>query len=167
MYERRRVHGREAIDIARRFQVPCELNTLIVREDGTKVSEPIGDLVRAEELAALDPQLVWFEWPEAKRFQAIASSFPALRGVPGIESWHPIVLLRWICEGGHSHGEVLAARFVLGVWNTSTDWPELAKELAFPYPTAAKRFDLFEAMQTWDDGQRAAFVAWARDAYFP
>jgi len=168
LYERRYVYGREAIEFARRNSVPSELYTYGVQEeDGSKLIQAIGDLARAEELAALDPQLVWFEWPEAERFQGIASSFPALRGVPGVEPWHPIVLLRWICDGGHSHGEVLAARFLLGVWNTSTDWVELAEELASPYPDAAKRFDVFEAFQTWDEGQRAAFVAWAGDAYFP
>src|SRR5207247_122123 len=68
LFERRRVYGREAIEFARRYRVPAELLTYEVHDDGSKVVDNIATIERAEELAAADPQLVWFEWPEAERF---------------------------------------------------------------------------------------------------
>jgi hypothetical protein len=60
----------------------------------------------------------------------LAKMFPSLRGVAGVEPWNVEKLLEWLCTspevtGGSHH----AAMFVLGVWNSSTDWSEVAKEL--------------------------------------
>lgn len=66
--------------------------------------------------------------------------------------WDPVVFISWAKTHAYSHGEKLAARFVLGVWNTD-GWRALGK-----------RFDFFEAMTTEN---RAAFVRWAERPWWP
>jgi hypothetical protein len=166
LHERRAVYGDAAIADARRYKVPSELKTVEVRDD-ERLIVAVGSIERAVALVARDPQLVWVEWPVVPRFQAIVSSFPTLRRADGADPWHPTVLLRWLCEGGQAHSVTLAATFVLGAWNTSTDWVELAEELEFPYPKAAERFDALQALTIWDDQHRAAFAAFAQRPYFP
>jgi hypothetical protein len=108
---------------------------------------------------------------------ALARKFPSLaERIPGIEPWNPLELLRWIVLGGHSHGEVLAAKFVLGVWNNA-DWQEVANE--DPDPLAEYRrlceeprgkivltkFSLFEAMSVWDDEHRTGLIYLAERSF--
>jgi hypothetical protein len=60
----------------------------------------------------------------------LAKMFPSLRGVAGVEPWHVDELLTWLCTSpAVTSGSHHAAMFVLGVWNTSTDWSEVAQEL--------------------------------------
>ena len=99
---------------------------------------------------------------------ALANSFPGLRGRPGAEPWDAIAMLRYLCTGGGSHGEKLAARFVLGVWNSAEDWEATAKKQGIEYPeTAAAKFDVFEAISTWDDEHRQAFLTWCEAPFWP
>lgn len=162
------LYGQEAIEYARRNRVPCELYTYEVRDDdGVKCMREIDSLERAEELSALDPTLVFLTWPADERYQAIVSSFPVLRGKPGTNPWHPVVLLRWLCDGATSHGEACAARFLLGAWNSLNDWVAIATALGFPCPDCASKFDLYEALGCWDAKNRAALVAWVSAPYYP
>jgi hypothetical protein len=62
---------------------------------------------------------------------------------------------------------LLAARFVLSVWNSSTDWKDEARSAGYPYPERAKRFDLFEAMATWDQAHADALAAWVALPFSP
>src|SRR5688572_31267540 len=58
---------------------------------------------------------------------ACAEPSPTLRGVPGTDPWNAMQLLEWLCtSGGVTTGSRHAARFVLQVWNPSTDWGALA-----------------------------------------
>lgn len=92
-----------------------------------------------------------------ERMSDIAERFPSLRGVPGVRPWMPIRLAQW-AVGGHSHGEVVTARFVLAVWNGCSEWPwDKAYRVC---KTKLAPFDLFEARAIWDDAHLAAFRAW-------
>ncbi len=108
-------------------------------------------------------------WPAdgKEAMSVLAKKFPSLEGAPGVEPWDQDAFLRWLCSKGLSHGELLAARFVLGVWNSSTPWEEIAREDGYPYPEHAKRFDLFEAYGTWDRGNMEAFLSWADAPFWP
>ena len=81
---------------------------------------------------------------------ALIHSFPCLRSFPG--PWDALAFQTW--GHGKSSGEKHAIRFVLSVWNPTTRWK-------------VGRFDLHEALGTWDSGNRAAFVAWAQKPWWP
>lgn len=69
---------------------------------------------------------------------------------------------------GVSHGEALAGRFVLSVWNSTTDWNEVAHEDGIlEEGETLRRFDLFEAWGVWDEPHREAALAWLRDPFWP
>jgi hypothetical protein len=114
-----------------------------------------------------------------KAMVALARRFPSLAdGAPGIEPWDALAVLRWAVLGGQSHGEVLAAKFMLGVWN-NTDWQRLANadpELLAEYrrlvenPKAQivfSRFSVFEAMEVWDNAHREAMLYWLSAPFYP
>lgn len=54
-----------------------------------------------------------------------------------------------------SHGEQMAARFLLTVWN-----PSQAKRKGW-------RFDVVEALAVWDMGNREAYTAWCATPIYP
>jgi hypothetical protein len=166
MFDRDVIYGAEAIAYARKYRVPSLLLTPVPQDDGSGLLESIGSLEEAERLADVDAELVRLEFPSDAKFQALADSFPTLRGRPGINPWLPMALLRWLCEGTASHGAACAARFLLGAWNNS-DWEAIAREEEFDEPSCAKRFDLFEAIGCWDAGHREAFAAWVAKPYWP
>ena len=90
----------------------------------------------------------------------LATLFPSLRAAPGVSPWNANEFLRWATSGVLSHGEVLAAKFVLGVWNSSTDWEDTAREMKLIKPDQTfSRFDLFEAMNVWDQEHVNAALA--------
>lgn len=91
-------------------------------------------------------------------------SFPSLRKAPGVDPWDADLFLSW-AVGGLSHGERCAAQFVLGVWNPSSNWDEVAAEKNLEGRIG--RFDLFDAMSVWDDLHRGAFLAWCKSPFWP
>lgn len=102
-------------------------------------------------------------------FDVLRSALPSLRrrGAP-LEPWNATAFLRWLCGGGLSHGELLAGRLLLGVWNPDTDWEKEAREEGLPAPDAAKRFDMLEAASVWDGEHLGAVATWlARPNKFP
>jgi len=102
----------------------------------------------------------------SRQMSALSQCFHSLRGANGTEPWDPERLMRWACAG-RSHGEVLAARFVLSVWNSGTDWAEEAKAEGIDNSAALARFDLFEALQTWDYDHQDAFLKWVEAPFWP
>ena len=78
----------------------------------------------------------------------LADSFPALRSAPGVAPWDEESFAEWM-RSGVSHGEYCAAQFVLAVWNHYDH-----------------KFDPMDALGVWDEGNRAAFVAWARSPWW-
>lgn len=98
----------------------------------------------------------------------LAKLFPSLRQAPGVEPWNVDELLRWAASGVLSHGEVLAAKFVLSVWNPGTDWEEIAREDGLLEDGQRfRRFDLFEAMNVWDSEHIRVTLTWIESPFFP
>lgn len=107
-------------------------------------------LPSAEERARLDTA-------HRAHITRIALSFPTIknRKPPGIEPFDASQLLEWLKhhEGTPGHGERLAYRFVLYVWNGHGD--------------DGGDFDFRDAWSTWDYRHREAFVRWcAAEAHF-
>ena len=99
---------------------------------------------------------------------ALAKSFPKLREVDGVEPWDVDRFLAWLCGPAPSHGMLIAGRFVLGVWNSTTDWREVARELGLDEGAdKLTRFDLFEAMNVWDEEHAAACRRWMEWPFWP
>jgi hypothetical protein len=101
-----------------------------------------------------------------ERFERLARSFPALRSAPNalFHPWHALRFAEHYRSG--SGGEKDAALFVLSVWNPTTDWRKLAKLARDRGPTGGL-FDVHRALGNWDTSNRAAFLAWARDPWWP
>lgn len=104
--------------------------------------------------ARTDSGLGGHQLSNRERMSAIAASFPALRNAPGVRPFDQHALAAY-ANGPHSHGEILAARFILGVWSGDGTFPDVTP------------FDLFEAMGVWDSRNRAAFLAWCQSPYWP
>jgi hypothetical protein len=100
-------------------------------------------------------------------FEQLVKSFPSMKVVLGGRPWSANEVLRWVCSVGGSHGEVLTARFLLGVWNQQADWVAEARELRLPSPEAARRFDLLEAVAVWDVAHLTALRLWLAAPCFP
>lgn len=109
----------------------------------------------------------------AERMRRLCRAFPSLRGVPGADPWDAMHLLAWLCTSGAvTTGSRHAAKFVLQVWNNSTDWAELARK-----PTAEEglgladvEFEPFNAVQAlavWDTEHDNAFRAWCELPFWP
>jgi hypothetical protein len=97
----------------------------------------------------------------------LARSFPTLRAADGIEPWDVDRLVAWLCGPAPSHGALLAGRFVLGVWNPTSDWIELARERQLEGADKLTRFDVLEAVSVWDDEHMAACVRWMQAPFWP
>lgn len=85
---------------------------------------------------------------------ALCAAFPSLQGKPGVTPWNAEDLDRWTQTPAPTTGSLAAARFVLSVWNPSTEWK-------------AGPFDLHGALQSWDQPHREAFLRWASDPWWP
>lgn len=70
----------------------------------------------------------------------------------------------WVREKGGG-GMRDAGLFVLSVWNASDDWREIAGLSRDDGPTGG-RFDVHRALGNWDNGHRAAFLAWAASPWW-
>lgn len=86
-------------------------------------------------------------------FASLCWSFPGLHDAPGIEPWQPAELDAWALGPNRTAGSRHAAAFVLALWA--------------PAPWRVGPFDAIEAMKVWDETERAAFAAWARDPWWP
>lgn len=84
---------------------------------------------------------------------ALAGAFHALRhGAPGVDPWDPDALWAWLDEGTASTYELASAHFVLAVFDPRGP---------------AGPFDAMAALAGWDRANRAAFVEWAREPWWP
>ena len=104
-----------------------------------------------------------------ERMKRLCASFPTLRGAAGTAPWNADKFVIWACGPEPGSGAQHAARFVLTVWNSSTDWAEVAGELGVGAAAAADLgpFNVVKAIGTWDASHRAAFVAWAQLPFWP
>ena len=99
--------------------------------------------------------------------------------IPGVSPWEPLDLYKWICERPPVTGATYhAVRFLLCLWNRQgfRDMEERASEDEFPLFSKKElarlgeplgEFDAMEALASWDRRNRAAFVAWCRDPWWP
>lgn len=87
------------------------------------------------------------------RVTELARTFHSLERAEGIEPFDAEAL--WICaQNEHlTPAEHQAAVFILNVWGGPNDRP---------WPT----FDVMEAVSRWDNQNRAAFVAWAKEPWW-
>jgi hypothetical protein len=103
----------------------------------------------------------------------LCRSFPTLRGVPGADPWNAMQLLEWLCtSGGVTTGSKHAARFVLQVWNPSTDWGALAMTPPAEEGLGLKGvelapFNAVEALAVWDSDHGRAFREWCELPFWP
>ena len=114
----------------------------------------------------------------ADPFTQLCRSFPTLLRAPGIYPWDPHELDAW-ASGPASHGGVYAARFVLAVWTGRMGkWSKSRKTpekdsfhgcWRFNLDTNWRcgPFDVVDAMGTWDEVHRGAFLTWAQKPWWP
>lgn len=120
--------------------------------------------------AAVDPDARRELWGKdddgSTRMERLCALFPSLHRAPGARPWSALKMLQYACSGA-SHGERLAAKFVLGVWH-ATDWQQVARdEGVLKSDETLRPFDVFEAMNVWDEKNREAMLTWLRDPFWP
>jgi hypothetical protein len=109
----------------------------------------------------------------AERMERLCRAFPTLRGQPGTSPWNAMHLLEWLCTGGGvTTGSHHAARFVLQVWNSSTDWGALAmktpeKEGLGLASVELSAFNVVQALAVWDSDHESAFRHWCELPFWP
>lgn len=62
-----------------------------------------------------------------KAMTQLCRLFPTLHEAP-VDPWSADRFIAWALLYGHGSGSAHAARFVLGVWNSTADWPAVALE---------------------------------------
>ena len=92
----------------------------------------------------------------ADKTAILALSFPELakRAAHAILPFDALLLNKWARSGAPGHGGACAARFVLSVWDPGTK-------------LSCGRFNMHEALQTWDDEHRKAFITWIQNPWWP
>lgn len=91
----------------------------------------------------------------------IATQFPALRGLPGIEPWQPLALLAYL--NGYARNDIqvrTCAAFVLMLWNPWADWLAEGWEGGRP-------FNVMTALEVWTPENRQPFAAWVGCPIWP
>jgi hypothetical protein len=90
--------------------------------------------------------------------------------VPGIDPWDPVELVRWLNTSGEpTGGSRQAALFLLSVWNAD-DWTSFGlkrRRQQKGQPRRIGRWDMTDAWAIWDDGHRAAALAWMTNPFWP
>jgi len=139
---------------------------------------------RFNDLTRLDPEAVHAEavreittsierqrrqrdrWPENLNhaMSELARLFPTMQGVPGTDPWDVHKLMGWMNTGAPTTGSWHAAMFLLGVWNPHTKWNQEGVKMR---KGANGKFDLFVAMQGWDQQHIDAAMEWIRNPFFP
>lgn len=89
-----------------------------------------------------------------EKMSTLAETFPGLSNVPGVRPWDASALDDWAASGEMGHGALVAAQFVLSVWNPKMTW-------------SCGKFDIHEALGVWDGKHSAAFLAWAAKPWWP
>lgn len=100
----------------------------------------------------------------------LARSFPSMCSVDGAGGgWNIGGVIAWLNSGAPTSGSRWAAMFLLSVWSPTTNWRDDLGTHGIDIPADSPhcRFDVNRAMQSWDAAHRAAFVAWAKDPFWP
>ncbi len=94
------------------------------------------------------------------RYLALVRSFPVMRFAPVGALRGRVIDFReletWATEedADGREGILATVQFLLSVWSSSHPW-------------ACGKFDLFAALNVWDEDQLAAWKAWAADPWRP
>jgi hypothetical protein len=153
----------------------------VVAAESAEAAREVTDELRRQGARSARRRVLWGDGGSQEAMARLCALFPSLRrrniGTPLATGawtrhgprWDALDVLRFLCLDAHSHGEALAARFVLSVWNPNADWDEEARKagLLTDPEQRVRRFDLFEAMGTWDDEHREAMLTWLRDPFWP
>ena len=132
------------------------------------VSEAVASVKAARDRARRWPQTPEGYVDTRGAMTVLARSFPVLaRDADGIAPWDVDRFLLWLCGPAPSSGARHAGRFLLSVWNPSTDWIETAREKGIEGAEALGRFDLFDAAGVWDDAHRLACMIWIEAPFWP
>lgn len=91
---------------------------------------------------------------EKERMEKLVQTFPSLNVARGALPWDALQLDDWACGPAPGHGALCSARFLLNVWDPYTDW-------------CSGRFDLMDALGSWDPFHHAAFLRWAAAPWWP
>jgi hypothetical protein len=128
------------------------------------VGEAKAALRAAEERASARRPL----WTDDSRvaMTRLARRFPTLRNALGLDPWDATAFLRWACTVDLTSGGLHAVRFVLGVWNSTANWVEEARRDGLDGAHLG-RFDVFEALNAWDDAHAEGFTTWVRCPFWP
>lgn len=93
----------------------------------------------------------FFPGTDQQKIAALCQKFPTLNqdvAFRGIDPWNVDKFLLWAVGGAHCSGEVYAIRFVLSVWNPSTNWIELLeRELDRERPEDPRGRVLWDGLQ--------------------
>jgi hypothetical protein len=105
-------------------------------------------------------------WPEnlTEAMSVLAELFPTMRGVRGTKPWNVHELIAWMNTGAPTTGSWHAAMFLLGVWDPHTKWNQEGVKMR---KGASGKFDLFVAMQGWDQQHIDAAMEWIQSPFFP
>ncbi len=97
---------------------------------------------------------------ELDRYLALVRSFPVMRFAParavsgrGID-FHELEAWAMAEDVDGREGILVTVQFLLNLWSASHPW-------------ACGKFDLFAALNVWDDDQLAAWQAWAAKPWRP
>lgn len=101
-----------------------------------------------------------------QRMTRLARRFPSLADADGIEPWDAMRFLRWACTADLTSGRLHAVRFVLQVWNPSTNWIKTAAAHDLDGGHLLP-FNVIEACGVWDETHRAACLAWIELPFYP
>lgn len=153
--------------------VTVETNTgTITAPDQEAADEFIAHMKHGEELREAKRE----RWgtDNLEQMRRLCAGFPSLRGLFDAPlSFDVDRLLTWLLTSGAvTSGSSHAAKFVLQVWNSRTDWREYAVEtgLLTKRSKAYKAFTPFNvaaAFGCWDYAHCAAFLAWVELPFFP
>lgn len=81
-------------------------------------------------------------------FDGLGLKFPTLVNAPGVAPWNPNQLDIWAAESTDDINALHSARFLLNLWMPAREWQ-------------CGRFDMNEAIQSWDRTHRRVFLDWA------
>ncbi len=103
----------------------------------------------------------WDHPPDRRRMVELVRRFPTLREAACVGKYPgefcSVTFRRWVRRHAYSHAQQHAAAFVLAVF-----WGGNRHRVA-----GLPRFDVVDAMGTWDEAHRAAFRAWAEAPWWP
>lgn len=110
----------------------------------TRYLPPSAEVTRGDEIMKRNP---------AEIMTALARQFPVLKKAPGIDPWEPALLDEWAASDRQSTGAKVVTRFLLTVWNDSTNYWKSGP------------FQLRDLGQL-DDENLEAWKAWAARPFF-